>query len=548
MTKLENASDLTVNNFEIETVDLVGSNFSVTAASNQISVTGASFLDVNGDASNLAFDVNDIIRITFADPSNTNNGTARVTAVAANQLTIADHTGTLVNQGTGEQGNIHRIRKTFRLIRDVDNLVYEDGVTLNAIAGRLAQLFDAGDLEKFDPPYTETIPFAGSINFINGWEPFDQETIEMIREGAISISDGVTGLVEREYMSVNSAALSRTTHRPWYWFQNRLTGVPIGDPVDSVTAGYMDQLILIKDDDAGIDRTGDHFIVKVAEAGYPIQFINETDVQAITVLRPQIYRLGIGDRGIDLKLADTSGNPLVSDTIIETTLPYTAFTYTRYAAGNLQARLIDGVSYDFDAIIERDNGSADQIHAWLHWQARRRPGDNTFIDTGSTLRGHFAPAISSFLGEQVTFIGYADNTPSNENNDTVHIDAAGNPQRTAREAAFTLDFRVGQLLAPAGSADFNVYLQSNYNTPDAAIVQNKDGVNMEGSITGDQTEAFSISFSTFNQQGHPPNTPIPIRVTLSAPGLLLPRTYDFTVQDNTTQIFSIDGIQTTVVV
>lgn len=550
MVKLESASQLTANNFLIETVDLdQRTTFSIDAGASTISDTAAEFETTDG----VGFAVDDIIRISFLNANNPNNGTARITNVAAGTITIADHSGTLTTQAAGQPGNIHRIKKTFRFAEQ-DNLSFADGVALSAIASRLYDLFDTGGLERYDPPIVETEPRAKVITFRNGWEPFDgpghnNATLLAIRDGAIRILDGVTGAVSREYANVESAFLlpeaQRGTHRVLFWFAET---VGAGDPVrtaaeQSVTTDQINQLILIRDVPNGIDRTTEDFelFLKMAVPGYTIDLRNLNQELNLTNLQPERYRTGL-NISLDLKLADVNGTPLTPDATISSQAPYTNFRYFLQVPS--VQRLIEGVNYDFNATITRTGGTKEQIHEWLHWLARQ----STVIDstTGGTLIGTYAGPISAFLGEQITFQGYADGTPPNENNETVYIDDTGAARRTDQEASFTIDFRVGNSLG-SETADFKVFLTQAYNTDNAPVVQDRLGVDMAGTITGDETRAFSVGYTSFAQQGHTPGTPIPITITLSSPRALVPSSSAAEIQNNTTQIFVVNGVASSIV-
>lgn len=558
MVKIDSAANLTVNNFIIQTVDLdQRTTLSINAGASTISDTANEFQTADG----VGFAVDDVIRISFLDSSNPNNGTARITNVTAGTITIADHTGTLTTQAVGQAGNIHRIRKTFQFAEQ-DGLDFADGVSLSAIATRLYDLFDSGDLERFDPPIVETEPRAKVITFRNGWEPFNgpghnNATLLAIRDGAIRILDGVTGAVSREYANVESAILLpaalRGTHRVSYWFSED-QGVGV-DPLlsaaeQSVTTDQINQLILIRDVPNSIDRTTEDFelFLKMAVPGYTIDLRNLNEELNLTGLQPERYRTGL-NIALDLKLADVNGAPLTPDATIASQAPYTTFTYLLLTP--TEVRTVEpGLDATFAAEITRAGGTKEQIHEWLHWLARQNSSVRGSPD------GTYLGAISAFLGEQITFQGYASGTPATENNDTVYIDENGAAVRTAQEASFTIAFRLGNALG-AETAKFRVFLANSYNTDTAIIVQDKAGVDMASvpastdtnlvDLTGDDERQFSISYSTFNQGGHTPNTPIPIAITLSSPRALVPSTDLFEIENNTTQRFVVNGVASSIV-
>lgn len=525
MAKIINQSGLTANNLIFHIVELdQRSTISVTASTSTIADSAAEFVSAG-------FAVGDRIYIRFASASNPNNGYATIATITAGAITVTGHTGTLTDQAAGSLCSIQRLKKTFEFVA-VDGLDLVDGVSNLALASELQTRWDTGNFDKYDFPYTELRPDAEALTFVDGWEPHNLATVNAIRDGAIIIRNGETGALTREYMNVNSANFLNFTGQAYYWQE------PDGDITDFVTQGYVNQLILIQDVPNGVDFRN-YFVAKLAEPGRTVVYYNLTlEQEDIEILTAKKYGLILRDQ-LDLVLADASGNVRVDDNTIATQAPYTSITYTLFATP--QSRSIEGTPYNFDAIVSRTGATKEQVHTKLNWLIRQKALD---IDSGSgTLLGGHSPAISTFLGSEITFQGFADGTPANERNDTIFIDNTGVGRRFDRTAAFAIDFIVEPMLTT--TAKFNVYLASVFNTDGSTPLLDGDGNAATGTLTTDETRSYTIRYSTFNQFGHTPGTPIPIVVTLSAPGELRPATYDFTINDNTTQVFQVRGVETT---
>ena len=264
------------------------------------------------------------------------------------------------------------------------------------------------------------------------------------------------------------------------------------------------------------------------------------------VLTAKPYSLLLGDQ-IDIKLADNAGTPLVDDNTIDTQEPYTNITWSRFTTD--QARDIDGSNFNFREIIARTGATAQQVHQKLNRLVRDWENN---IDSGvGTLRGGFSPALSSFLGETITYQGFTDGLPNAEKNTSIFIDGGGNARSFLRVGAFSLDYR-----APAnftGSTNFKVVQQSVFGIQNAPALQDADGNDATGTIqdsefsNGSLVKDFSVAYETFDQNGHPPNTDIPILVSVGGgatntrPGTFGP----FIIRNNTTQSFVINLDETT---
>lgn len=539
MPKIESAAGLTANNFIVRTVDLDTRNtISVNAGTSTISDSQNQFLSADGGA----FAVGDEIRISYIDTSNPNAGTARITAVTAGTITIENHSGTLTTEPAGADVNIVRIRKTFELVAGQDGLDAIDGAALAAIVRKLYDLFYSGGLERFDTAIDETFPLALVSTFINGWEPHNQATLDMIRDGAIQINDGITGDLKRSYMLVQANPLPQPTHRIFYWWDHITEGLQ--PTIDAVTPQFMNQLVLIYDRDLpNSDFRTSTLFLKLAEPGYLPVLVNLNEATNTLEWYANIFPSGI-QTSIDPQLADATGTPFVTDTTIDTQEPYTSITFTQQVP-NVN-RTIEGVPYPFDAIIERSGATKQQVHQKLNRQIRHR--DATDIDAGpGFLRGEYSGPLSAFIGNQITFLrGYADNTPASEANDTVYTDANGIERRTDVIAALTINYNTPGNITLPQPADLKVFLSAQTNTDTAQPINDASGVPMIHTFTTSGSVSFSVRFASFNQFGHPAGTPIPIRYTISADAAIIPFARNEIVENNVVQAFPADLLATTV--
>jgi hypothetical protein len=531
MTKITNQVGLTANNLILHTVGLSQrTTVSVTASSSTIADSADEFVSEG-------FAVGDRIIIRFANPSNPNNGFATIDTIAAGSITVSSHTGTLTDQSAGEACAISRLKKTFQLV-EADSLDFEDGVAILALTSELQKLWDDGTFDTYPFPFEELRPDAETVVFTEGWEPHDADTINAIRDGAIRILNGETGALSRDYMNVKSAAFVGGTGVGYYW-QEDPDSNPSATITDFVTNGYVNQLVLIRDVGNSIDRRT-FFTCKVAEAGRTVVVYDLVTGENTAELVAKPYNLLLQDQ-IDPKLADGSGTPLVTDNTIENNTPYTNITYTRHDP-DVQ-RDIEGTDYDFDAIIARGGATAQQVHQKLNWLVRQKSTD---IDAGAgTLLGGFSPSISTFIGDNVTYQGFTDGLPEAEKNTSTFIDSGGTARDFEVVASFAFQFFVPTNFT--GSAPYKVFQESVFGIANAPVMDDGAGDDVAGSITGAQTDDYSIQFNTFNQNGHPAGNPIPVLVSVGGGDTnTLPRVYGpFEIGNNVTQSFRIELTETT---
>ncbi|MEO1208593.1 MAG: hypothetical protein AAFX78_03540 [Cyanobacteria bacterium J06638_20] len=531
MTKVTNQSGLTTNNLILHTVELSQrTTVGVTASSSTIADSANEFVTAG-------FEVGDRVIIRFASPTNPNNGYATIDTVAAGTITVSNHTGTLTDQSAGEACAISRLKKTFQFV-EADGLDFEDGVAGLALTSELQQLWDDGTYDVYPFPFEELRPDAETIVFVEGWEPHDQNTYDAIRDTAVRILDGETGALSRDYMNVKSAAFVGGTGIAYYW-QEDPDSNPSATITDFVTNGYVNQLVLIRDVGNSIDRRT-FFTCKIAEAGRTVVVYDLVTAENTAALTAKPYNLLLGD-AIDPKLADAGGTPLVNDTAIASNTPYTNITYTRHDP-DVQ-RSIEGTNYNFDAIIARTGATAQQVHQKLNWLVRQKSTD---IDSGSgTLLGGHSPALSTFIGESVTYQGFTDGLPDGEKNTSTFIDSSGTGRAFEVVAAFAFEFVVPTNFT--GSAPFKAFQQSVFGVANAPVMDDGDGSDVAGTVTGNQTADFSIKYNSFNQNGHPAGTDIPILVSVGGGDTnTLPRVYGpFSVGNNVTQSFRIELTETT---
>jgi len=179
-----------------------------------------------------------------------------------------------------------------------------------------------------------------------------------------------------------------------------------------------------------------------------------------------------------------------------------------------QAREIGtGSYYDYRIIIDGNNGTLQEIYEYVQYQLRLA----TDIDVGpGTELGKVSDAMLGFVGPtlktKITTDGgvYIDNFAIADTNDLVFVDDLGTERTFPYVAAGVINFN-DNLQADGASAKYWMYFLSAgtfiYNTATAAIVDDNDGVDISGDLTGNIASiAFSYDYEGNAQGGRTPNT------------------------------------------
>jgi hypothetical protein len=352
--------------------------------------------------------------------------------------------------------------KTVQLV-EAGNLSTE-GVTLQAVYSFAKEEWKS-DSSLIRYPFPFVAITSEQFEFVNGWKPADQTTINLIRTAGFAVKN-IDGSSAEEYTGIITLGELGASDQVYY---QQADGAA---PTDIVLTGPVNQAVKVYGDASnGNFDYRDYLKVFVREQAKTYDSSNETDI-GVTNFTYQAYRFPLANAA-DLKVTN-------DDTTAD------AYGVTIEYFGTSQTRSIGGVDYNFDVIINGNNRTAEEIYEAVQ-SALRKSSD---IDSGvGTVRGDTSDELLTFVGDTlITSTGvFIDNFLALDTNRLEFFDNTGTKRTFPFVAAGAITFN--QNLVDDGSAIYKMYYTAGFGTAGATLVQNASDVAIEGTITGS-----SVSF------------------------------------------------------
>ena len=378
-------------------------------------------------------------------------------------------------------------------------------------ASEVVDQWDTGDLDIYDKMFTSIEPRAKSLAALNGWEPHNNNTLLALRDMAMEIRDSATAVARRVYFCARSGNLDETTDQFFFW---PATDAALDAPTAAVTTGFINQLILLVDTDNAIDNRG-NWTFRCLEPG-------KTHLQeTIDINFAEIIPVA-SNNALDPKLADGAGTLLVSDGVVGAGGIY-ANVLLNVDVDSLYDGDVDSVLYSYTGFVDADTQTNENVHIKIHYLLRQPVNINN-DGTGPDIRGDKAPPITSFLGE-VFFLQeyYLLNYDTSQRNNLRLVDLTGTAR--AWPAIFTLTI-AAPAIAVGGT--FSIIHEDTFGASSPTYLQD-EGAGIQQDVATASAVSIVIAYSTYSVDGHPPNTPIPLRLTYNRPGFIEPDNVPFTM-------------------
>lgn len=523
MAKIEAKASLVLGtNLKLYVADKGGTDIAITKAGNILTITSSTTnftqsTEVGGVVSR-ALAIGDVIVISHTANSANEGVKAKLTAVGANSLT-ADMTGIVQDNGqvgatevAGSDINVVALKKTYEFI-EAGGLSFVDGVSGITFVSKMVDLWDATDLDRYDPPFTSIEPRAKAVASINYWEWHNAATFDAIRDTALEVRATKTS------PATKIAALLRSTSEThaqtdqmtnWFGGDSQMTA-----PNQFVMTGYANQLVLIYDDNDGapIDKRGQWF-TRLAVEGKTI-IMEEHYVQYA-----EIYPISAAN-AIDPKLT-------VPDATIAAGGIFANIDYNQ-DVDSLYSGSVNGVPYDFRGFIDGDTQTNEAVHQKMNYLWRQATNINA-DGTGPSLRGDKQWPITSFSGDAFTVKAYLLNYKAAQRNNLTLSDTENDLH--AWPSIYTLTLTASAL---AAGGTFSLIHKDSHGTGNPVYLKNEAGVDRKD-VTIDFTQDIVVAYSTYTNGGHVANTPIQLVLTWNKPNWIEPDNTEFTLGPANTSI------------
>ena len=385
----------------------------------------------------------------------------------------------------GTEITINTGSKTIQL--DYSLALSEDGVTGQALYSFAKEEW------KIDPiliHYSFPMVCIGpeEFEFINGWKPANTLTRELIRfAGWREIDEN--NVLQKQFMNTTSLGSIGSTNTAYYSLEGDTA------PTSFTFSGPVNQAIQVYED-SSYDRRADELTTFIRTQGQLYGSATTTSI-GLNSLNYIANRFPLAE-ALDTKITAT-------DTEIETLTPYTGMSITYGSA----TRNIGGTDYDFKVIINGNQGTAEQIYEFVQYSLRQ----DTDIDTNLTgTIGSLSDELLAFLGSTLkTKQGvYVDDFQANDTNRIIFTDNGGVERTFPFVASGSLNFN--QNLVNDLDSSYHVFFTDTFGTAGATIVQDNDGFDLTGLVSGNDSISFSFDYDGNTQQGRTAGTDADVTV------------------------------------
>ena len=384
----------------------------------------------------------------------------------------------------GTELTLDTTAKTIKL-NQAGNLVYKDGVTLQALYSKFIKLWETSTYNKYPFPMYVIDAKSGQFQFgtdggtYNGWKPLDDTTRQALRDGGWSEYSNA-GVLNRQYVGIVSLGDVSTGAQLYY--QAKSSDAP-------TNFTFTDEV------NEGIQVYGDAANGDLDKRTYFKAFVREYAKKYKSSTLADTGQTATGAYTVNVLLSNEDDLKITANDASMTGAPYNGITVTYY--GSDQSKTIGGSSYPFRVVIEGNGATLEQIYTKCQYLLRQA----TDIDAGAgTVIGKTANELCYFVGDTlVTTQGvFVNNIQAGDLNRIEFYDQNNVKRVYPYSAAGTITFNTP--LVTGGAGYYRMYfldtVTGDYGTASAITVNDKDGVAIAGTISGS-----SISF-TFDYDGN----------------------------------------------
>ncbi len=443
--------------------------------------------------------INDLIVLSHTNNDLNEGLLAEISAVSAHSITATITSGPTIpgaNEIAGADINVVGLKKTYEFL-EAGGLSFVDGVQGITFVSKMADLWDTTDLDRYDPAFASIEPRAKAVASINYWEGHNLQTLNAIRDTALEYRYSKTSSAHTIFTLFSSSGISHaTTDQVTTWSEDDLE---MDAPQSFVMTGYVNQLIKIYDQRAGLDKRGIWF-TRLAVEGKTIimeqHSCNFAEIKTISVAN-----------GIDPKL--TVNDATVSAGGIYSNIDFNLDIDSSYSGD------VNGTPYNFYGFIEGDEQYNETVHQKINY-LWRQPININSDGSGPQKRGDKQWPITSFSGEDFTVKSYLSNYNDSQRNKIFLLDLTATIRTWP--AIYTITVTSPDL---AVGGRMSIIHKDTHGTSSPVYLKNEDNIDQKD-ITIAATQDIVVAYSTYNINGHTPNTPIELVLTWNKPDTVEP--------------------------
>ena len=369
----------------------------------------------------------------------------------------------------GTELTINETARTFTL-NEAGNLVAKDGVTLQALYSKFADLWTTTTYQDSPFPLNAIDALSGQYYFgvdaggnYNGWKPASDATRNMLRDGGWREYSSA-GVLNREYAGFVGLGAINAGAQPYYILN--ASDAPTNFP-------FADQF------NVGVQVYGDAANGDFDKRTYAKTYCREYGKKYKDSVLADTGKTATGAFLVNFLISNEDDLKIQANDAAMTGAPYDGITVSYYSTN--QNRLIGGANYPFRIIVDGNGATLEQIYTKIQYLLRQNSDINTAGDAGS-VTGKTAASLLSFVGDTlVTSTGvYIDDIQSADSNRIEFYDQNGVKRTNPYTAAGALSFNAA--LVGAGSS-YRLFFSADYGTASAVTVKNASGVDIAGIIS-----------------------------------------------------------------
>lgn len=389
--------------------------------------------------------------------------------------------------------------KTIQLLA-AGNLVFKDGVTLQAVYSKLVDLWATSTYQDSEFPMYAIDALSGQFQIgtdgatFSGWTWADTSTRTALRDGGWAEYNDV-GVKTAEYVgAVGLGSITPvSTCQPYYHLgaTDAAINFPFTDQFNVGVKVY---------DNVSLDKRT-YFKAYIREYGKKFKSSTLADTGSSgTGPFKQNFLVANED---DLKITTLLGTDQATGDAAMSGAPYSGITVAYYTVA--QSRTIAGVARDFKIIIEGNGGTLEQIYAKVQYLLRQNSDINTG-GTAGTKTGKIQSDLLTFVGDtlvtsQSVFI---DDVLSADSNRVEFYDDTNTKRTNLYTAAGNMTFNAP--LVGAGSSYRLMFKDppgagNDFGESGAITVNNAAGTPITGTISASSV-AFDYDYDGNVQGGY----------------------------------------------
>jgi hypothetical protein len=374
--------------------------------------------------------------------------------------------------------------RTYELI-EAGNLGAKDGVTYQAFYGKLVDLWSTATYQDSPFPMNALDALSGQYQIgidaggnANGWRPLNQATRDMLRDGGTEEYDS-SGTLTREQTGLVGLGSINAGAQPYF----------IRDPNDApINFTFADM------PNIGVQTFGDANNGNFDKRNFFKAFVREQGKKFSDSVLADTGKTSTGAFIVNMLLSNEDDLQITDVDSEMTNAPYDDVTVTYF--GTNQPRVIGGVTYNYNVIVDGNGATLEQIYTKLQFLLRQ----GSDIDSGAgSVTGKTADLLASFVGSTLnsTTGVFIDNIQNADSNRITFKDVTGVARQNPFESAGNLTFN--PIMVQAGSSYRLMYTDAagnaDYGQAGAITVNDASGNPITGTITGG---AISFTFDYDN--------------------------------------------------